>query len=175
MLRRRTLCALTAVAITLSACTPATAPPVAQATDASALNANIVLTRAGTARPFAAVYDLQVLLTRPGNGGTLPIKDGACTLSSDLLTAEFAASSVLRMPAFGPGTPPMTATCTYNDSVQTQTVEVINLTARAYQSRAVGHMFFGFGLIGALATAGSADARDKTKDVWGYAPIRFTF
>lgn len=153
----------------LAACAPtdrsqATATP-------GALNAAITLTQAGQARPLHGTYDLA--LTLADSAGTR-LRDGTCTLTSPLLSATMPASTTLRMPSFGPQTPPMTVTCTQGGRQKTRIVPVVNLTAQRLQARAITQVAMR-GYLGALVTAGQADARDKTKDVWGHAPVRFDF
>ncbi len=161
------------VAAIVAGCTPQSEKPIVHMPLDKQLTDNLVLTKAGRTRDLKNVFPTKI--NAKTHSSSRFVKDATCKMSAETFDVSFTATTTLTLPGYGPTTPPMTVTCTYNDKEISRSVTAINLTAQAYQTQAVGHMLVGLGLIGALVTAGQADSRDKTKDIWGYPTVTMTF
>ena len=141
---------------------------MAQTTVAYKLSDSVVLTKKGKAMKQQAVLPTSLKLDGRSFGQTGSAGKSDCELKSATSTATAKTGSTIYLPSYGRQTPPMTVTCTSGGKTKSKTVNAVNRTTEAFQSQAAMHMLVGFGLVGAMITAGQADARDKALDIYGY-------
>lgn len=104
-----------------------------------------------------------------------PIRSAECKLNHDLFTATVASTTVVTLPSFGPNAGTLEVTCSDGDRTATKSFPLSNLTKIEAEAQAMGHMLFGFGLVGVAVTAARSAERDKSEDVWGYANVNVDF
>jgi hypothetical protein len=128
----------------------------------------VMLTSKGKKMNQIAAFPVRIDIDRNDSSLGPNASKSTCDLKSETFNAKIKLGDKVNLPSYGRQTPPMTVTCELNGKTLSKTVKAVNLTERSYQNEATGHMLIGFGLLGAMVTAGQASNRDKSKDIFGY-------
>lgn len=115
----------------------------------------------------------------PGIFGPVEVAGIPCTLQAPGFRARFTSPAELRVPELGRRQPEARVTCTRDGRSQSLTLEPVNLTRAAEQSRAMaehrsdGRDFLGLGLVTTAIIGGLRLSRPS--DVWGYRNATISF
>ncbi|MCB1332905.1 MAG: hypothetical protein KDK26_04460 [Roseivivax sp.] len=127
----------------------------------------IKLTAKGQAMPVVAAVQTRVRGGTMGPGGFVPDRNAVCELKAETFTVLTHAPTYLRLPSYGPQTPPVAVLCTLGARRGERTVAASLLRPASDGGGSAARGFIG---PGAVAVVIAPQQRTEV-DIWGYPDI----